>query len=91
MTETTTPTECMLCIDGMTPVTTDLFGDCYVKCRNCQPVCPCCDGDGCFPTWTTELFEFITAYNQAGYVPAICHTCGGALGLRAFTEEERPA
>ena len=90
MTDNVTATDCMLCIDGRTPVSTDLFGESFITCPNCQPVCPCCDGQACFPAWTSDLFELITAYNQAGFVPALCHTCGGALGLRPFTDEETP-
>ena len=85
----TADTSCLLCIDGMTPVTSPVLGHAFRVCPACQPGCPCCGGAGCFPAWTNDMAVCIAAFNEAGLIPALCHTCGGVVGA-ALLDEEPP-
>lgn len=87
---TTTATDCLYCIDGLAPDTNQILGQCYRVCTICQPPCPCCEGNGRFPSWTTDMVRFIAAYNANGITPELCHTCGGVLALWSV-EEENPS
>ncbi len=88
----TTPTvDCLSCVDGMAPTTTELLGACYRICPTCQPPCACCHGEGCFPAWTSSLHEFVDSYNTIGLQPVLCHTCLGLLTVTRLTDQEASA
>jgi hypothetical protein len=87
---TTPSSDCLSCIDGMAPTTSDLFGACYRTCPVCQPACACCHGESCFPCWTTDLGEFLDSFNTIGLLPILCHTCYGAVGIAQMSEMEDP-
>lgn len=81
-------TDCLDCIGGMSLSHADYMGGaCFRVCLTCQPGCHCCHGQGCFPSWTTDMTHFIAAYNDAGLMPVLCHTCGGVVGVARIREE----
>jgi hypothetical protein len=84
----TTTTECLYCIDGLAPDTNQLLGECFRVCTFCRPACPCCEGQGRFPSWTNDMVRFIATYNANRLAPELCHTCGGVTGARSITDEE---
>jgi hypothetical protein len=86
-TDTTTPGSCLHCIDGMALSRSELLGVCFRVCPACQPTCPCCNGRGCYPAWTTDMTALIAAYNDAGLAPMLCHTCGGVVGVARLDQE----
>ena len=89
MTDNATATDCMLCIDGLAPDTNQILGACYRVCTVCQPACPCCEGQGRYPS-TRDMGAFIAASNANCLIPELCHTCGGVLAIWSM-DEETPA
>lgn len=85
-----TTEDCLDCIDGMSPGTSPVLGTCYQVCLTCQPPCPCCHGNGCFPAWTTDMAAYIASVNDTGQAPVLCHTCGGVVDLTPLAEENPP-
>ena len=82
---------CLHCIDGMAPTTSTVIGHCYQTCPECQPQCPCCHGRGRYPAWTNDMVRFAAAYNSAGLIPVLCHTCGGVLAITPTTNPNTEA
>ena len=82
--------DCLHCIDGMALSESGLLGICFRVCGACQPGCPCCHGNGGFPATTRDMAEFIAHHNDAGYLPVLCHTCGGVVDIHPIDEEPTP-
>jgi hypothetical protein len=36
------------------------------------------------------MAEFIAHHNHAGYLPVLCHTCGGVVDIHPINEEPTP-
>jgi hypothetical protein len=83
----TNPNECLDCIDGLTPTTSPLIGHSFRLCPTCRPICPCCNGHGRWPAWTTDLIAFLAVYNDAGFMPILCHACCGLIALTPINQE----
>jgi hypothetical protein len=86
----TESTDCLDCISGIAIADSDFMGACFRACPTCQPVCPCCNGQGRYPSWTRDMAEFAVSYNETGLLPVLCHTCGGVVGVSLLDPETGP-